>query len=112
MFWDGRADGSVLGDPLAEQAKGPFLNPLEMGLSTADELCAKVKSGTYTALFEQVWGAGSLDCTKAAQVYDQIGKSIAAYERSAEVSAYSSKFDQFWDNAKAKGLDVTSHLHR
>jgi cytochrome c peroxidase len=29
MFWDGRATGWTLGDPLAEQAQGPFLNPLE-----------------------------------------------------------------------------------
>ncbi|HEY3475247.1 MAG TPA: cytochrome-c peroxidase, partial [Anaerolineales bacterium] len=30
QFWDGRATGSVLGDPLADQAVGPFLNPVEM----------------------------------------------------------------------------------
>src|ERR1035437_9593026 len=29
MFWDGRATGWTLNDPLAEQAQGPFLNPLE-----------------------------------------------------------------------------------
>ena len=28
MFWDGRATGWTLGDPLAEQAQGPFLIPL------------------------------------------------------------------------------------
>ena len=33
MFWDGRATGLTLGDPLAEQAMGPFLNPLEQNLS-------------------------------------------------------------------------------
>ena len=27
MFWDGRATGLTLGEPLAEQAIGPFLNP-------------------------------------------------------------------------------------
>lgn len=27
MFWDGRATGLTLDDPLAEQAMGPFLNP-------------------------------------------------------------------------------------
>ena len=42
MFWDGRANGSVLGDPLAEQAKGPFLNPLEQALASPEELCLKV----------------------------------------------------------------------
>lgn len=34
LFWDGRADGSVLGDPLAEQAQGPPLNPVEMAMQT------------------------------------------------------------------------------
>jgi cytochrome c peroxidase len=107
MFWDGRATGAVLGDPLAEQAKGPFLNPLEQALTSPEELCNKVKAGSYTALFNQVWGAGALDCTKAGAVYDQIGKSVASYERSWEVNPYSSKFDLFWDKAKSKRLDVT-----
>jgi cytochrome c peroxidase len=107
MFWDGRATGGVLGDPLVEQAKGPFLNPLEQALSSPEELCSKVQAGSYTGLFEQVWGAGSLDCTQATTVYDAIGRSIAAYERSWEVSSYTSKFDKFWDKAKTKRLDVT-----
>jgi cytochrome c peroxidase len=106
-FFDGRATGEILGDPLAEQAKVPFLNPFEMALSSAEELRGKVKEGSYTDLFEQVWGAGSLD-GDANEVYDQIGLSIAAYERSAEVNPYSSKFDRFWDKANAKGLDVAA----
>lgn len=68
-------------------------------------MCDKVKAGTYTALFAQVWGV--LDCANAVVVYDQIGISIAAYERSWEVNPYSSKFDLFWDKAKSKRLDVT-----
>ena len=107
MFWDGRADGSALGDPLAEQAKGPFLNPLEQGLVSAEELCSKVKAGKYVSLFENVWGAGSLNCAEAGLVYDRIGISIAAYERSTEVNPYNSKFDLFWDKARSKRLDVT-----
>jgi cytochrome c peroxidase len=107
MFWDGRATGGILGDPLAEQAKGPFLNPLEQALSSPQELCNKVEAGTYKALFEQVWGSGSLNCSNAGVVYDQIGKSVAAYERSWEVNPYTSKFDKFWDKAKTKRLDVT-----
>lgn len=35
MFWDGRATGWTLGDPLAEQAQGPFLNPLEQAIPNA-----------------------------------------------------------------------------
>ncbi len=91
MFWDGRATGDVLGDPLAEQAKGPFLNPLEMALTSPEELCGKVAASSYAALFNQVWGAGALNCTNASGVYDQIGKAVAAYERSSEVNPYSIK---------------------
>src|SRR5262245_43341962 len=32
-FWDGRATGLRLKDPLAEQALGPLLNPVEQALS-------------------------------------------------------------------------------
>lgn len=96
MFWDGRATGDVLGDPLAEQAQGPFLNPLEQALPDAQALCLKVKESSYAALFEKAWGAGSLDCeTDVAGTYERIGRAIAAYERSGEVNPFSSKYDYF-----------------
>jgi len=108
MFWDGRATGDVLGDPLAEQAQGPFLNPLEQALANAQVLCEKVKEADYAGSFEEVWGSGTLDCVNdVSGVYEKIARSIAAYERSAEVNPFTSKFDQFWDNAKAAGKDVT-----
>ncbi|GKT09835.1 cytochrome-c peroxidase [Desulforhabdus sp. TSK] len=108
MFWDGRATGERLGDPLAEQAQGPFLNPLEQGIANAQVLCVKVKNSGYAGLFEQVWGAGSLNCAKDTEgVYEKIARSVAAYERSPEVNPFTSKFDKFWENAKAAGKDVT-----
>ena len=108
MFWDGRATGMILGDPLAEQAQGPFLNPLEQAIPTAQVLCVKVKQASYANLFEDVWGAGSLNCAKDVDgVYERIGRSVAAYERSAEVNPFSSKFDLFWDAAKDAGKDIT-----
>ncbi len=108
MFWDGRATGERLGDPLAEQAQGPFLNPLEQAVANAQVLCQKVKKAGYAGLFEQVWGRGSLDCAKNVNgVYEMIAKSVAAYEESPEVNPFSSKFDMFWDNAVSKGKDVT-----
>ena len=108
MFWDGRATGEILGDPLAEQAQGPYLNPLEQAIPNPQVLCVKVKQSRYADLFEQVWGAGSLNCAKDVDgVYEKIGRSVAAYERSAEVNPFTSKFDQFWDNAAAAGKDVT-----
>ncbi|MFB3888151.1 MAG: cytochrome-c peroxidase [Candidatus Bathyarchaeia archaeon] len=106
MFNDGRASGKELGDPLAEQAKGPFLNPLEMALNSADELRQRVKESSYVALFNQAWGQNAIDANVTV-VYNQIGKSLAAYERSVEVNPHNSKFDLFWDNAKTQRLDVT-----
>jgi cytochrome c peroxidase len=108
MFWDGRATGAVLGDPLAEQAQGPFLNPLEQAIPQAQVLCVKVKKARYARLFEEVWGKDALDCAKDVEgVYEKIGRSVAAYERSQEVNPFTSKFDLFWDNATAAGKDVT-----
>jgi len=108
MFWDGRATGWTLGDPLAEQALGPFVNPLEQAIANVQVLCVRVKNSSYATLFESVWGKGSLNCAKDANgVYEKIGRSIAAYERDQEVNPFTSKFDLFWENAKTAGKDIT-----
>jgi cytochrome c peroxidase len=85
MFWDGRATGAALGDPLAEQAQGPFLNPLEQALANAQVLCVRVKQSAYASLFKEVWGADSLDCASDVDGVYEIGRSVA-YERSASQS--------------------------
>ena len=109
MFWDGRATGHELGDPLAEQAMGPFLNPLEQNMPDKESIIKKVKDSDYAALFEEVWGPGSLDWEKDPDgTYERIARSIAAFERTAEVNPFSSKFDDFWRQAKSTGLDVES----
>src|SRR5664280_2614893 len=101
MFWDGRATGWTLGDPLAEQAQGPFLNPLEQNNASPAAVVAKVAASTYAPLFKQVWGRGSLSPANVSLAYERIARSIAAYERSKEVNPFSSKFDAYLDN-KAK----------
>src|SRR5450759_3891021 len=88
MFWDGRATGWTLGDPLAEQAQGPFLNPLEQNNASAQVVIDKVLASNYHDLFLQV-------CTDPAKRYECVGRAIAAYERSAEVSPFTSKYD-YW----------------
>jgi cytochrome c peroxidase len=90
-FWDGRATGETLGSPAAEQAKGPFLNPKEQALPNAAELVARVCGASYGTLFTEVWGAGA--CDNVAVAYNYIGLSIAAYEASPEVNAFTSKYD-------------------
>lgn len=103
LFWDGRATGWSLGDPLAEQAMGPFLNPLEQNNPNAKHVCLNVQRADYATLFEEVWGAGSLDCVKDVEgSYVRIAKSIAAYQRSVEVTSFSSRFDTFWRNSEGR----------
>ena len=104
-FWDGRATGERLGNPAAEQALGPFLNPVEQNMPSKAAVCAHVARSKYAGLFEQVWGPGSLDCSPAgvAATYDRIGLSIAAYEGSREVSPFNSRFDDYWRSCLAAG---------
>jgi cytochrome c peroxidase len=91
MFWDGRATGRTLGDPLAEQAQGPFLNPLEQNNPSSEAVVNKVKDSDYKDLFYNVCGADKT----VKEYYDCIARSIAAYERSSEVSAFTSKYDSW-----------------
>jgi cytochrome c peroxidase len=93
MFFDGHATGWTLGDPLAEQAQAPFLNPLEMNNPNPEDVVKKVTLSNYADLFEEVWGDGSLNDVEDA--YDKIAISIAAYERSSEVSPFTSKYDAY-----------------
>jgi probable HAF family extracellular repeat protein len=97
MFFDGRAAGWTMGDPLAEQALAPFLNPVEMNNASAEEVVAKVATSNYAALFRDVWGPGSLpgDGGDATLAYQRVGLSIAAYERSREVNPFNSKYDDY-----------------
>jgi cytochrome c peroxidase len=120
-FWDGRATGWKLGNPAADQAQGPFLNPVEQALPDSACVVYRVCNPTvvedYPVTFEDVWGAGSCDITWPADVdtacapfggavtlspedraksdtaYDNIALSIAVYEASPEVNAFTSKYD-------------------
>jgi cytochrome c peroxidase len=92
-FWDGRATGEFLGNPSADQALGPFLNPKEQALPDAAMLVAKVCTADYSDLFLQVWGVAACDLVNTAAAYSEIGLSIAAYEGSLEVNAFTSKYD-------------------
>ncbi len=87
QFVDGRATN------LVEQAKLPFLNPLEMANLDKASVINKIRNAAYAAQFEQVYGAGSLDNTDTA--FDQVADAIAAFEGTDEFSPFTSKFDYF-----------------
>lgn len=86
-FWDGRADN------LVEQAKGPFLNQLEMANPDAAAVVAKIRRASYAPLFLEVFGADSLK--EVDRAYHLAAEAIAAYEMSPEVNAFSSKYDLY-----------------
>ncbi len=108
-FWDGRATGFKLGNPAADQALGPFLNPVEQNNPSKQAVLMTIGASKYADLWTQVWGAPiAWDTPEAIDMnYDRIGLAIAAYEGSYEVSPFSSKFDLFWANAQTAGMDVT-----
>jgi len=91
QFWDGRATGWILGDPLADQAVGPFLNPVEMANTSKDQVIDDIKASAYAILFEEVWGAGILNDVDVA--YEKVGLSIAAFERTQLFAQFNSKYD-------------------
>lgn len=70
LFWDGRAKS------LEEQAAGPIMNPIEMGMSTVAEAEKRVSADpTYREEFARVFGANQ------PITMDLIVKAIAAFER-------------------------------
>ncbi len=85
QFLDGRAAN------LAEQAKGPFLNPNEMANANAEMVINKIRSSAYVNEFTRVWGADILNDTQRA--YERVASSIAAFEKTAQFQRFDSKYD-------------------
>lgn len=116
-FWDGRATGWELGNPAADQAQGPFLNPVEQALPDVACVVYRVCEGSYGDLFDAVWnpkvcmidwpnningmchmpdGVVALspqDRKKVDAAYDRVALSIAAFEGSTASNAFTSKID-------------------
>ncbi|HTC09879.1 MAG TPA: cytochrome c peroxidase [Acetobacteraceae bacterium] len=122
-FWDMRATGRRLGNPAAEQAEGPPINPVEMALPDAACAVYRASQRPYRSLFEHVWGPQAFAIAWPADVqqvcdtpgpppdgtlpvqldpitrgranatFDQMAQSIATYEASAEVTSFTSKYD-------------------
>jgi len=95
-FWDGRATGELLENPAADQALGPFLNPVEQNNASKESVLKQVAKAKYAKLWEEVWGEPirfetPMDIDKN---FDRIGLAIAAYEGSEEVNQFSSKYDK------------------
>lgn len=109
QFWDGRAKS------LEEQAKGPIINPLEMGMPSHDIVVQRIKQDpAYAKRFQEVFNAPPS--------IDTIAKAIAAFERTqlsgdspfdrfftGEKTAISEAAQRGWDIFKNKGRCITCH---
>ena len=81
QFWDGRASS------LEEQAKGPLVNPVEMGMPSHDVLVTKLrKIPEYRRGFLEVFGTEDF-------TIDHVAKAIASFERT--LNTFNSPFDRF-----------------
>lgn len=70
QFWDGRAKD------LQEQAKGPILNPVEMGMPSEEAVVKKISAiDEYKNLFKEAFPNAKEPIT-----YDTITEAIAAFE--------------------------------
>jgi cytochrome c peroxidase len=104
QFWDSRATGEVLGDPLADQALGPFLNSVEMANPDKATVVGDALGGAYGGLFAQECGAGALsDPVYVEAAYDCIALSIAAFERTPLFAQFNSKYDAYLQACLAEG---------
>ena len=101
QFWDGRAT------TLTEQAKAPFLNPVEMAMPTEKSVLKRIASydnvnfRKYKKLFKKVYDVDIVDASRSYDqividaVYAMMADAIAAFEKTGEFNKFSSKFDYY-----------------
>ena len=118
-FWDGRAKGDVLGNPLADQALHPFVGPQEQALPDLACVVHRVSVSNYVRQYKDVFGRqistinfpantdalcsvegnsvplDPTDRAKAIAEYNNVALSIAAFEVSPRVSPFNSRFDNW-----------------
>jgi len=101
QFWNGRAA------TLADQAKEPFLNPMEMAMPSAWAVVTRLRQDPeYLRQFKAVYAldllaiparenapASAKPPASVAVAYDRLVRAIAAFERSPVFNRFTSKFD-------------------
>lgn len=99
QFWDGRAE------TLADQAKGPILNPIEMGMASDADVIAKLNGiSEYRKAFAKNFPGETTPLN-----YNNLAKAIAAFERTLVTRDRFDEFlkgkDQALSAAEQKGLN-------
>ena len=95
QFWDGRAPD------LVAQAKGPFLNPVEMAMPDEESVVNAVADSYYANDFRAVFGPSALSTVTVVDTtasYHNIAVAIAAFESTGYFNRFSSDFDVLGPN--------------
>ena len=87
QFMDGRAA------TLEIQAGGPPLNPVEMHNPNKESYISKIAQASYAGEFKRIYGQNIFNDLN--KTYEAIGDAIATYERTSQVSQFTSKYDAF-----------------
>lgn len=87
QFWDGRAKD------LAEQAGGPPVNPVEMGMPDKKSIVERLKANSiYYKAITDIYGESIWADTD--KIYDIMEKAIAEFEKHELFAQFSSKYDR------------------
>jgi cytochrome c peroxidase len=87
LFWDGRANS------LADQAAGPPLNPIEMGMANESAVAARLQENPgYVEAFKRLYGEAVF--TDPGQAYAAMTDALAAFEQTDFFAPYDSKYDR------------------
>lgn len=88
QFWDGREA------TLANQAGGPPLNPIEMGMGDKKEVVDRLKENEYyIQTFKNIYGEDIFDSNEKA--FFAMTDSIEKFEMTKEFAPFDSKYDRF-----------------
>ena len=88
QFWDGRAS------TLEDQAGGPPLNPIEMGMTDEKTVAERVQENPdYVAAFKAHFGDDVFD--DSAKTYSALRDAVAAFERTDTFMPFDSRYDRY-----------------
>lgn len=112
QFWNSHAAN------LVEQAKGPFLNLVEMAMPTEWSVIQRLQENRhYARLFKKIYGIQlntieKSDSTAISDAFDAIAKAISAFESSPVFNQFNSKFDYEaagitqYNDSEQRGVDL------
>ena len=87
QFWDGRASS------LIDQAKGPFLNPVEMQMPSESVVVDRIlENPAYIEQMQSIYGPNIFD--DPIDAFNALADAIANFELSVEFQSFDSKFDR------------------